>query len=444
MEEHVMNNPASLHRRSAQSGVRVQKSARRAPITLGWIIFAGGLALSPFADFLSVRAAHGFDSAGGDARYSLFVRGSMVAGLLLVLLAGSRLKMSSWRTALLAVLAILTAAVTYAFGDMSSAELAQQIVFVLKVFSFFVCFAALSGMSAQQLEELEPIMRFTLLAYALSIVTGAVFSIDMFRSYWADTQIRSGYKGIVYAQNEASALMIVGLSYGLLRVLKSGWSVWNGALIGSIVLASGLVGTKAAMAGTVAVTCSYFYARYRVPKATARALGVVGTLAAIAVVVYLVVPGVKSAVALSLQYFMYQHGQTRGAGMLTVALSGRDVKFSNVWDDVAKEGYVALLTGGYPVVRYLVEIDVPDLVLAMGLPVCVLYLWSMGKAFLYGEGGAMPRFGKWFFIVLMATACTAGHVLVSAIISPYLAMIAVLVKRAAAEHPASREKSGDA
>ncbi len=111
---------------------------------------------------------------------------------------------------------------------------------------------------------------------------------------------------------------------------------------------------------------------------------------------------------------------------------------------MAKEGYVALLTGGYPVVRYLVEIDVPDLVLAMGLPVCVLYLWSMGKAFLYGEGGAMPRFGKWFFIVLMATACTAGHVLVSAIISPYLAMIAVLVKRAAAEHPASREKSGDA
>ncbi len=368
----------------------------------------------------------------------------MVAGLLLVLLAGSRLKRSSWRTALLAVLAILAAAVTYAFGDMSSAELAQQIVFVLKVFSFFVCFAALSGMSAQQLEELEPIMRFTLLAYALSIVTGAVFSIDMFRSYWADTQIRSGYKGIVYAQNEASALMIVGLSYGLLRVLKSGWSVWNGALIGSIVLASGLVGTKAAMAGTVAVTCSYFYARYRVPKATARALGVVGTLASIAVVVYLVVPGVKSAVALSLQYFMYQYGQTRGAGMLTMALSGRDVKFSNVWDDVAKEGYVALLTGGYPVVRYLVEIDVPDLVLAMGLPVCVLYLWSMGKAFLCGEGGAMPRFGKWFFIVLMATACTAGHVLVSAIISPYLAMIAVLVKRAAAEHPASREKSGDA
>lgn len=439
-----MNNAASRHQRSAQRGVIAQRSARRTPITLGWLIFAGGLALSPFADFLSVRAAHGFDTAGGDARYSLFVRGSMVAGLLLVLLARGSVRLSSWRTALLAVVAMVAAAVTCTFGDMSSAEFAQQVVFVLKVFSFFVCFAALSGMSDRQLEALEPIVRFTLLAYALSIVAGAAFSIDMFRSYWADTQIRSGYKGIVYAQNEASALMIVGLSYGLLRVLNSGWSVWNGALIGSIVLASSLVGTKAAMAGAVVVTCSYFYARHRVPQATARALGVVGTLAGIAVAVYLAVPSVRSAVALSLQYFMYQHDQAGGAGLLTLILSGRDVKFANVWDDVAKEGYVALLTGGYPVVRYLVEIDVPDLVLAMGLPVCVLYLWSMGKAFLYGGGAAAPRFGKWFFIVLMATACTAGHVLVSAIISPYLAMIAVLVRRAAAGHRASRGKSGDA
>ncbi len=439
-----MNNAAPLHRPGAQSGRTAQISTRRTPITLGWFVFAGGLALSPFADFLSVSAARGFDAAGGDARYSLFVRGSMVAGLLLIFLARGRLRLSSWRTALLAVVAILAAAVTYTFGDMSSAEFAQQVVFVLKVFSFFVCFAALSGMSNRQLEELEPIMRFTLLAYALSIVAGAAFSIDMFRSYWADTQIRSGYKGIVYAQNEASALMIVGLSYGLLRVLKSGWSVWNGALIGSIVLASSLIGTKAAMAGAVAVTCAYFYSRHRVPQATARALGVVGTLAGIAVVVYLTVPSVRSAVALSLQYFMYTRDQTRGAGVLTMVLSGRDVKFSNVWDDVAKEGYAALLTGGYPVVRYLVEIDVPDLVLAMGLPVCLLYLWSMGKAFLYGEGGTVPRFGRWFFIVLMATACTAGHVLVSAIISPYLAMIAVLVGRGGVEPRALRGRAGDA
>ncbi|MFM0503295.1 O-antigen ligase family protein [Paraburkholderia caffeinilytica] len=368
----------------------------------------------------------------------------MVAGLLLVLLASGRLRLSSWRTALLAVIAMLAAAVTYTFGDMSGAEFAQQVVFILKVFSFFVCFAVLSGMSDRQLEGLEPIVRFTLLAYALSIVAGAAFSIDMFRSYWADTQIRSGYKGIVYAQNEASALMIVGLGYGLLSVLKSGWSIRNGMLIGSIVLASSLVGTKAAMAGAVVVTCSYFYSRHRVPQATARALGVVGTLAGIAVVAYLAMPSVRSAVALSLQYFMYQHDQTGGTGLLTLILSGRDVKFANVWDDVAKEGYVALLTGGYPVVRYLVEIDVPDLVLAMGLPVCVLYLRGMGKAFIYGGTGTAPRFGKWFFIVLMATACTAGHVLVSAIISPYLAMIAVLLKRAADEHRASRGKSGDA
>ncbi|PRX33287.1 O-antigen ligase-like membrane protein [Paraburkholderia sp. BL18I3N2] len=422
-----MSNVVIARRLSASTA----RWALQSSTSITWALFAGGLALSPLADFLSVRAAHGFDSEGGDARFSLVVRGTMVAGLLLLLLVSGRIRLSSWRTALLAMVAITASAATYAFADMSSVEFAQQAVFVLKVFSFFVCLAALSGMGARQLEKLEPFMRLTLLAYAVAIVTGAVFSIDLFRSYWADTQIRSGYKGIVYAQNEASALMIVGLAYGLLRVLKFGWSAWSGVLVGTIVLASCLVGTKAAMGGTIAMICSYFFCRHNVPQATVRALTFLGLLAVLAAAAYLSLPGVQSAADLSFQYFMYQHDHVNSGGILTMVLSGRDVKFLNVWDEVAKDGYVPLLTGGYPVVRYLVEIDVPDLVLAMGLPVCVFYLGDLGKAFVCGEGGAESRFGKWFFIVLMATACTAGHILVSAIVSPYLAMIAVLIKRAA-------------
>jgi len=416
---------------------------QRTPISLGWTIFAVGLVLSPLADFLSVRAAHGLYAVGGDARYSLLVRGSMITGLLIVLLTSGKVRLSSWHTALLAVVAIVASASTYAFGDMSNAEFIQQAVFVLKVFSFFVCLAALSGMSKEQLEALEPIIRITLLAYASSIFLGATFSIDMFRSYWADTQIRSGYKGIVYAQNEASALMIVGLGYGLLRTLQSGWSRWNGVLVASIVVASCLVGTKAAMAGAIAMTCLHFYCRHRVPQATVRALAVVGALFGIAFALYLSMPNVRSAVQLSLQYFVYQREHAGGDGLLTIILSGRDVKFSNVWGDVARDGYMALLIGGYPVVRYLIEIDVLDLVLVMGLPVCFLYLWSVGKAFFHGEGGAVTRFGKCFFLVLMATSCTAGHVLVSAIVSPYLAMIAVLVSRAALENRSLKRVPGD-
>ncbi|WP_242665948.1 O-antigen ligase family protein [Paraburkholderia ginsengiterrae] len=353
------------------------------------------------------------------------------------------MKLSSWRTALLAAAAIVAAAVTYALGDMPTAEFTQQAVFILKVFSFFVCFAALSGMRGQQLEELEPFLCLTLLAYAWAIVAGAAFSIDMFRSYWADTQIRSGYKGIVYAQNEASALMIVGLGYGLLGVLRSGWSALRAVLVGSILLASCLVGTKAAMAGAVAMTCSYFYCRHKLPGATVRALALVGALAGAAAIAYLSLPSVTGAVDLSLQYFQYQHDRAGGGGLLSMILSGRDVKFWNVWNDVAQHGYAPLLTGGYPVVRYLIEIDLPDLVLAVGLPVCFLYVWSLSKAFLYRGRGRVPRFGKWFYIVLMATACTAGHVLVSAVVSPYLAMIAVLIGRAAAQRGAAEQRPGD-
>jgi hypothetical protein len=438
-----MSNAVSSQRLGADRNIAAWEATRSSSTSVKWAVFACGLALSPLADFLSIKSAHGADAAGGDARYSLIVRGSMVAGLLIALLINGRVKLTSWRTALLAAAAIVAAAATYTLGDMSSAELTQQAVFVLKVFSFFVCFSALSGMSSRELERLEPIIWCTLLAYAWSIIAGAAFSIDMFRSYWADTQIRSGYKGIVYAQNEASALVIVGLGYGLLGVLKSGWSASRAVLVGSILLASCLVGTKAAMAGAVALTCCYFYCRHKLPGATVRALAVVCGLAGAASIAYLLLPGVRSAVDLSLQYFQYQHDRAGGGSLLTVILSGRDVKFSNVWDDVARQGYVPLLTGGYPVVRYLVEIDVPDLLLAMGLPVCFVYMWHLSNTFLYRGGGPLPRFGRWFYIVLLMTACTAGHVLVSALVSPYLAMIAVLIGRAKVESQSSAQRLSD-
>ena len=414
---------------------------RRSSLSWIWIIFATGLALSPLADFLSVKAAHGADGGAGDARYSLLLRGSMAVGLFVVLLSAKSAKLSSWRIGLLAIVAGLASAATYALGDMSAGEVAQQEILILKVFSFFVCLAALSGLRDDELEALKPMVRYTLLAYALAILAGAVFSIDMFRSYWGDTEIRAGYKGIVYAQNEASALMIAGLGYGLLTVLISGWSVANGAFVACFLLASGLVGTKAALAGAVSIMCGYLYSRHRVPQATLRALAVVASFVFIAAAAYLCMPAVRSAVDLSVQYFTYQHDHAGQGATLSTILSGRDLKFSKVWDDVSSGGYMALLTGGYPIVRYLIEIDLPDLILAMGLPVCAIYLCMLAKPFLHRGDGSVLRFGKWFFVVLMATACTAGHVLVSAIVSPYLAMIAVLLQRAAASRRQSLQAS---
>jgi hypothetical protein len=39
------------------------------------------------------------------------------------------------------------------------------------------------------------------------------------------------------------------------------------------------------------------------------------------------------------------------------------------------------------------------------------------------------RFGRLFFVVLLAMASTAGHVLGSAVIGPFLALIAVMIRR---------------
>ncbi|MPW20863.1 hypothetical protein GCT13_29350 [Paraburkholderia sp. CNPSo 3157] len=403
---------------------------KRNRITLTSAVFAIGMVLSPIADFLSVRASYGFEDAGDSGRYSLLVRGGMVFGLILVMLMRKRMKTSSLRTAFFAIAAIAVSTVAWALGGISIGEYLQQSVLVLKVFSFFVFFAALSGMDDRQIEGLQSLIRLSLLVYALSIVAGAVFSIDLFRSYWGDTQIRSGYKGIIYAQNEASALMIVGLAYGLQRVLRSGWTLFNAFLTGSIFIASLLVGTKAAAIGALMTTCSYLYARYSLMRATLQAATVISLVAGAAISVYLTSQNVRDAVDLSVRYFTYQHEHANGERFLTVLLSGRNVKFSKIWDDVSQKGFVPLLTGGYPVVRYLIEIDVLDLTLALGLPVFTLYLCWLGKAFIHRSRGCIQRFGKLFFIVLMATAATAGHILVSALVGPYLAIIAVYLSRA--------------
>jgi hypothetical protein len=225
--------------------------------------------------------------------------------------------------------------------------------------------------------------------------------------------------------------MIVGLAYGFLRVVKSGWTLSDAFLTGSIFVASLLVGTKAAAIGALMTTCSYLYARYSLTRATLRAATIVSLVIGAAISVYLMSQNVRDAVDLSVKYFTYQHEHANGGRFLTVLLSGRNVKLSNVWDDVSQQGFVPLLTGGYPVVRYLIEIDILDLALALGLPVLVLYLWWLRKAFIYRSRGCVPRFGKLFFIVLMATAATAGHILVSALVGPYLAIIATYLCRAA-------------
>jgi hypothetical protein len=314
---------------------------------------------------------------------------------------------------------------------MTAGEYVEEVIAILKVFSFFVYVAALSGLSDQQLAKLEPVVRVALLIYALSIVAGAIFSIDMFRSYRGDTQIRAGYKGIIYAQNETSALMMIGLAYGCLRVLRRGWTLPDAVFIGVLLIASPLIGTKGAMVGALGVLCAYLYARHGVLQATLRATVAVSLLAGIAITAYVAVPAVQQATDLSLQYFADQQGRVADDQMLTILMSGRNIKFANVWSDLAQQDYVALLTGGYPTVRYSIEIDGPDLLLALGLPVFSFYIYDLGRMFISRRRGPLARFGKLFFVVVVIIACTAGHVLVSAIVAPYLAFIAVLVSRTA-------------
>jgi hypothetical protein len=387
--------------------------------------------LSPLGDFLSVYALKG--GVGGDfgARYSLFFRGIVLVGLMGTMLLRGKVQLTNLRILLLVALAIGASSISYALAGMTEREYVEEIIAILKVFSFFVYVAALFGLSDRQLAKLEPLVRAVLLIYALSIVVGAIFSIEMFRSYRGDTQIRAGYKGIVYAQNETSALMMAGLAYGYLRVLRSGWTFVDGMFIATLITASLLVGTKGAVAGALGVIFAYSYARYGVVKATLQAVTLATALIGISLAIYMAIPAVQQAVDMSIGYFAYQRDRVSDDQILTLLLSGRNLKFANVWNELSEHNFIALLTGGYPTVRYPVEIDVPDLMLALGVPGFCFYLYEIARLFVHRRAGSSIRFGKIFFVVLMIISCTAGHVLVSAVVGPFLAVIAVILGRTA-------------
>ncbi|WP_321935022.1 O-antigen ligase family protein [Paraburkholderia sp. J8-2] len=394
-----------------------------------WLVLYVGIALSPLSDFMSVYALKG--QVGGDigARYSLFVRGAMVVGLLAVMLFSGRVRLSNWRICLLAMVVVNMSFASLAFNAMSNGEFLEQIVVIAKVFSLFVYVAAFSELKDAQLEKVEALMRATLLMYALAIVAGAVFSIDIFRSYRGDTQIRAGYKGIIYAQNEASALLLSGLALVYLHIVRNGWSASRIGLIVALFVAAFLLGTKGALIAGFGVIAAYSFVRYGVVKATVRLVVVIVLMLIAAIAVYYLVPSVRQAVDLSVQYFTYQSDHAGGGKIATVLMSGRNVKFSNVWGELASRDFLPLLTGGYPIVRYLIEMDGPDLALVMGIPVFCWYLRDVFGLYARRGDGDISHYGRYFFILLMTIACSAGHVLTSAIVAPYLAVIADLVRR---------------
>ncbi len=397
--------------------------------TLIFMLLICGIGLSPVGDFLSVYALKGGVSGDFGARYSLFLRGMTVSGALVAIALSGHVRASGLRILALVIVAIGASSCAYMVGEMTGSEYVEEVIFVLKVFSLFVYAAAISRLDDRHLATLEYVVRIVLLIYALSIVLGAIFSISMFHSYRGDTQPRAGYKGIVYAQNETSALLMVALAYGMLRVLRFGWSVFDAMYVCVMLVAAPLVGTKGAIVGALGVITVYSFSRHRFFNAAIRVGIVIAILAAAAVTAYLLSSSIRHAVDLSVRYFEFQRGRADGDQILSVLMSGRNVKFSNVWDELGQQDYLAILTGGYPTVRYPIELDGPDLVLALGLPVFLFYAFDLWRLFNYRGRSSVARFGRLFFIVLVCIACTAGHVLDSAIVSPFLALVAVLIGR---------------
>lgn len=391
-----------------------------------------GISLGPVADFLSVWAGGGV--AGAGARVSLLLRAAVTVALFGLLLSRGRLSREGLRLACAALYCVVVAAWLWADSVYAAGALFEQMVFVVKVFSVFVYGAAMATLDPREFRVVGVLGGVTLAVYAAAILAGAGLSIDMFRSYQADVQIRSGYKGIFVAQNEVSALMAVALATAYLLVLRGGWSAYRAAFVGVVVLASMCVGTKAAIGNVALMTLAYLVAQRGWHGAVLPALAILLVGLAVMFSAYGLVPSVREAADVTLAYFTDRYQPGNADSVVGMVASGRNVKLLEVWQTLAQSTWLPLLVGGYPAASYLVEMDFPDLAIVLGLPVLTIYLVAWCAPFLTRTIPVTHRhdlYGRLVLVILLLLANLAGHVLASGGVALYLALLGQTLRRGA-------------
>lgn len=387
------------------------------------LLLCAAFICNPLFDFISIT----LNSGGTESsRVSLISRGILSTAILISAIALNIRNKNKIITLSALILPIASCTIWLLLGFYDEKTFLENLVYITKLASFFSFLYTIKTLKPAQFSKLESIVKSSLFIYLACILAGAIFDINSFRSYaLAD---RSGYKGIIIAQNEAAGLILVATLISAANItqriaIKSDIIIFSLAITASL-----LLGAKASLIGALLSIISVCVARYGFARATPIIIISLITISSVALLAYNLNTEINIAVQSSLSYFEYQYDNYAQGNIFTLLLSGRDNKLDYVLNNILSKNYLYLITGGYPMGNYSIEIDFPDLILLMGAPTASLYILQFISSF-KTRNKSMKLFAMLSLGSILIISNTAGHIFVSALVLPYISFLCEKINR---------------
>ncbi|WP_303412874.1 hypothetical protein [Pontibacter sp. BT731] len=244
---------------------------------------------------------------------------------------------------------------------------------------------------------------------------GALFQIDLLRSYPGEGGFRFGYIGFIPAVNEATLFYLIAICLSYYRRYILGISSKKFYII---IAASLLLGTKAIYLIIISLLLLHFL-RTSSFKIKVMVLSTI-IITVIAVKTYLSTEDAQ----IRFEYF-YQIANKRG--LLTMLLSGRDLLLQeHFYANIDHWGIMNFIVGGQDQLRYLVEMDFVDLFLLFGALGSIIYIsLFFSSLFTFKKN---RYFNLYFILIYFFIAGLGGHFFASALNALYLAIFCIYIK----------------
>lgn len=339
------------------------------------------------------------------ARIGLIIKGLIIIFVFVTYLTRLRQKTFSSIYASMAILFLFWAiGFVVSFFNYSDFDAGESLVVLNRYFFFLIISCAFLDWSDNDsfIEDCKRIFETFFIINNAFIFIGFLFKIKMLSTYDPYGEYgegwRFGYKGLIWGQNAVAAIYTLGIAY----FFRENYKYQQSKMLGLITtcLAAALVGTKATWLTLILIGAYYLY-MYKVKTL------IILITPALAGLTYAFV---SSWSFLKEKYFAFMVTIYEANDFTTFVTSGRNSLLTSVINRVYENWtLVNFITGD--AISY-VEMDLFDLYFYFGIA-SVVYFYIYLKVFFIID---KSRDNKYFFLVWIAMAFVAGHIINSAIV----------------------------
>ncbi|NPA44921.1 MAG: hypothetical protein GXO49_05245 [Chlorobi bacterium] len=296
-------------------------------------------------------------------------------------------------------------------GNLSSSLIEGFITFNKYIFLFIVYLflRKVLTLNRNKKEIIFKILTFLFFSNVLAIVLGFLFHINFFESYF-NQPWRYGYNGVFLAANEATYVLVSMLAFFYFRAFYEGK---NKLVFYLFALTSLVSGMKAVYIFVFMLVAFHFFNKM---KFRAVMLWLIIVVLASGYVIRFIQGDVfQRLIALFINIYEEK-------GLWYMLLSGRNEILLNETVLVIKDwSFLNLLIGGVDVERYIIEMDLVDLVLFFGILGSAIYIYMFYKSFI--SLLLWHKFFTFFLFSILFLAFLGGHFLKSPTSAVYFTLV---------------------